>query len=80
MPPYAENEQVRITVELVAPMRRLGGSGRFSLASSPPAVTWALRLPWWIGLTALAVYVTAAAGGPGDPPSIDYDLLYRRCS
>ena len=49
-------------------MLSLEGFGR-------PAI-WARRLLWAIGLVAMAVYTTAALGGPGDGSSGVYSALY----
>ena len=76
-PWHAENERVGHTVKPAALTRRLrleGASGRFSLASCPLMVRWAVRLLWSVGLPALAVFALAVFGGPTLP--IDYELLY----
>lgn len=60
-------------------MRRLRAhraADRFSARSFSPIYTWALRLLWTIELAGLAVFTVAAAGGPGDPTSDVYRLLY----
>jgi PAS domain S-box-containing protein len=41
-----------------------------------PVSTWALRLLWTVGLAALVIFTVAACGGPGDPTSSAYEVLY----
>jgi hypothetical protein len=75
----ADNERVAIDFKLHAPIRRLRAHSletRFSARSFPPRYTWALRVLWTIGLAGLVVSTVAAAGGPGDPTSDTYELLY----
>ena len=48
----------------------------FSLASFSPVVRWSVRLLWVAGVVGLAVFVTAVAGGPGDPSSDGYEWLF----
>jgi PAS domain S-box-containing protein len=47
-----------------------------SAATFSRPVRWALRLLWACGLGGMAVFATAALGGPGDPHSDAYQALY----
>lgn len=78
-PTGTDNERVAIDVKPHAPTRRLRSQGvadRFSAGSFCAIYTWALRLLWTIGLAGLVVFAVAAAGGPGDPTSNAYQVLY----
>ncbi len=48
----------------------------FSLAPFGPFVRWAVRALWTVAFVGLVVSTTASAGGPGDPRSTPYTLLY----
>jgi len=48
----------------------------FSLAPFPPVVKWSVRLLWIVAIACLAVFLTAAAGGPGDLNSKGYRCLF----
>lgn len=78
-PTNTDNERVAVATKPRALAQRLGVhslTGGFSAGPLSPLHTWALRLLWTIGLAGLVVSTVAAAGGPGDPTSDAYELLY----
>jgi PAS domain S-box-containing protein len=55
---------------------RVARTTLLSLASFPAPARWAVRLLWVAGVVGFAIFVTAAAGGPGDPRSDTYETLF----
>ena len=73
----ADNERVVIDAKPQALLRRPPAhSVAVSAPSFSPIYSWALRLLWAIGLAGLVVFTVAAAGGPGDPTSNAYAVVY----
>ena len=57
------------------PARKDAGR-KFSLAPFHPFVRWAVRALWTVAVVGVVVSTVAQAGGPGDPHSMPYTILY----
>jgi PAS domain S-box-containing protein len=79
-PPSVDSERVTpisTPADAADPSVRHPGARRMlAVASFTPVAKWVVRGLWAAGIAGLAVFTIAAAGGPGDPASTGYSVLF----